>query len=108
VPKDFIPPQQAIQIILEAGEIPVFAHPTIDLFDRHIDTLIAFGLQGVEIFKVSRSAIEEFYLETVVKDKKLLITGGSDWHGYNQVQNLGNFYVDSGRIQPFLQAVNLA
>ncbi len=108
VPKDFIAPQQAIQIILEAGGIPVFAHPTIDLFDRHIDTLIAFGLQGVEIFKGSRSAIEEFYLETVVKEKKLLMTGGSDWHGYNQMQNLGSFYVDSVRIQPFLEAVNLA
>ncbi len=51
VPKDFIAPQQAIQIILEAGGIPVFAHPTIDLFDRHIDTLIAFGLQEWKYLK---------------------------------------------------------
>ena len=106
-PKDFISSQQAIEVILEAGGIPVFAHPTIGLFDRHIDALVAFGLRGVEVFKISRPAIEEFYLETVVKDKHLFLTGGSDWHGYNQTQHLGRFYVDSTRIQPFLEAVNL-
>lgn len=107
VPKDFISSQQAIEVILNAGGIPVFAHPTIDLFDRHIDALVRYGLQGVEVFKESRPAIEEFYLETVVKEKNLFLTGGSDWHGYKQAQYLGRFYVDSTRIRPFLEAVNL-
>ena len=104
---DFVSSQEAIAMILDAGGIPVLAHPTIALFDQHIDTLIESGLQGVEVFKGTRTAIEEFYLETVVKDKGLFMTGGSDWHGYHRTLNLGNFYVESERIQPFLEAVDL-
>lgn len=102
---DFVASHQAIEYILEAGGIPVFAHPTITLFDQYVDPLIEAGLQGVEVFKGRRPSIEEFYLETVVKDKGLLLTGGSDWHGHNPTLNLGSFYVDSTKIQPFLHAV---
>ena len=104
-PGDFVSSEQAIRTILDAGGIPVFAHPTIALFDRYLAHLVAAGLQGVEIFKSSRPSIEEYYLETVAKHHKLLVTGGSDWHGYHQTSGLGSFYVDSTRIQPFLAAV---
>lgn len=104
---DFISAQTAIETIAAAGGISIFAHPTIALFDRYIEPLVAYGLQGIEIFKGSRSSIEEFYLETVVKDKGLLTTGGSDWHGFHQTQTLGSFYVNSGQIQRFLTALGL-
>jgi len=104
---DFISSQVAIETIAAAGGISVLAHPTIAMFDRYVDPLMAFGLQGIEIFKGSRPSIEEFYLETVVKDKGLLTTGGSDWHGYHQTQTLGSFYVNSGQIQRFLAALGL-
>ena len=91
-PRDFVSSQHAIKLILEAGGIPVFAHPTIILFDRHIETLIDSGLQGVEVFKGARASIEEFYLETVVKDKGLLLTGGNKSivqdHHKNESSNL--------------------
>ncbi len=104
---DFISSQVAIETILAAGGIPVLAHPTIAVFDRYLEPLVTYGLQGIEIFKGSRPSIEEFYLETVVKDKGLLTTGGSDWHGYHQTQTLGSFYVNSGQIQRFLTALGL-
>ncbi|GAK50418.1 PHP domain protein [Candidatus Moduliflexus flocculans] len=104
---DFISSQMAIETIAAAGGISIFAHPTIALFDRYLEPLVAFGLRGIEIFKGSRPSIEEFYLETVVKDKGLLTTGGSDWHGYHQTQTLGSFYVNSGQIQRFLTALGL-
>lgn len=107
VPADFISAQQAVQAILAAGGIPVLAHPRIETFDRYIDVLREYGLQGVEVFKESRTAIEEFYLETVVKDKGLLLTGGSDWHGYQVTRSLGSFYVESEDVQAFLQAVRI-
>lgn len=102
---DFVSSKEAIETILDAGGMAVLAHPTIALFDRYIDRLIEFGLHGVEIFKSSRTSIEEFYLETVVKDKGLVITGGSDWHGYHPTIQLGKFYVDTARIQAFLHSV---
>lgn len=101
----FISSHRAIELILDAGGIPILAHPSIELFDRHVDALMTSGLAGVEVFKDARSSIEEFYFETVVKDKGLLSTGGSDWHGYHQTRNLGDFYVDATRIQPFLRTL---
>jgi predicted metal-dependent phosphoesterase TrpH len=107
-PIDFIEASDAVEIILKAGGIPVLAHPTIDMFDRYIDVLRDYGLQGVEVYKGSRTSIEEFYFETVVNDKGLLLTGGSDWHGHNATHRLGSFYIDSIRIQPFLEAVQVS
>jgi predicted metal-dependent phosphoesterase TrpH len=104
---DFMSSYCVVKAILDAGGIPVFAHPTIELFDRHIDALTEYGLRGVEVFKEKRPSIEEFYLETVVKDKGLFLTGGSDWHGYRATRSLGSFYVNSARIQPFLEAVHV-
>ncbi|PID58223.1 hypothetical protein CSB45_03915 [candidate division KSB3 bacterium] len=103
---DFVSSQEAIDTILDAGGLPVLAHPTISQFDRYIVPLVEYGLQGVEIFKRRRPSIEEFYLETVVKDKGLVITGGSDWHGYHPTIALGKFFVDAARIIPFLERVN--
>ncbi len=105
---NFLPPYRAIELILEAQGIPILAHPTIPLFDQYINTLKEAGLQGVEIFKRKKPSITEFYFETVARDKGLsFLTGGSDWHGYNNKYKLGNFYVESTKIQPFLEAVGM-
>ncbi len=85
----------------------MFAHPTIALFDRHIDALIDYGLQGIEVFKSTRTPIEEYYFETVTKDKGLFSTGGSDWHGFHPTLRLGHFSVDATRIRPFLKRLRL-
>lgn len=105
---DFVDARQAIEMILDAGGIPVLAHPNLEIFDRYLNTLTTYGLQGVEVFKSTKTSIEEFYFETVVHDKNLLLTGGSDWHGHHIPPKLGNFSVDSKRIQPFLKVVQVA
>ncbi len=107
-PTEFVCSEEAITVILDAGGIPVLAHPTIALFDRYIDVLIGYGLQGIEVFKGTRTSIEEYYLDTVAKDKGLLSTGGSDWHGFHPTLRLGNFSVDAARIRPFLEKLQLA
>ena len=105
VSEDFIGAPEAIHGILQAGGVPVLAHPTIEIFDRYLSRLVECGLQGVEVFKSARPSIEEYYFETVAKDKHLVVTGGSDWHGHRVNQRLGDFSVDSARIERFLQAL---
>jgi len=104
----FIAAPEAVRTILQAGGLPVLAHPTIELFDRYLPSLLKCGLRGVEVFKSSRPVIEEYYFETVAKDKNLLITGGSDWHGHRLNQKLGAFSVDSTKVGSFLQALQSA
>ena len=78
---------KAIKTILEAGGIPVLAHPGIlNLNQSHqledfIDTLITYGLAGMEVYYTGHDdALTSFY-EKLAHEKKLLATGGSDFHG---------------------------
>ncbi len=103
--EDFVGASEAVRAIGLAGGLPVLAHPTIELFDRHLSELLTYGLRGVEVYKSSRPSIEEYYFETVAKDKNLVVTGGSDWHGHRVNQRLGDFSVDSVRIERFLRTL---
>ena len=79
-------PEEAIDVILSAGGLPVLAHPsTIQELDAFLTPLIEHGLAGLECYYGS-------YPKDVVRDlvalagrRGLLVTGGSDYHGTEQV-----------------------
>jgi ribonuclease III len=79
--------KDAIQIILDGGGLPVLAHPGLFKFQRSrgleafVDVLIEAGLQGIEVFYTDHDLVQVGYLENLARDKKLLATGGSDFHG---------------------------
>jgi len=74
-------PIEAINLIKEAGGIPVLAHPYILNNDELVLMLIKYGIMGLEIYYPEHSqAMINFYLELARKNN-LLVTGGSDCHG---------------------------
>ncbi len=75
---------EVLKAVREAGGISVLAHPALyDNFDI-IDDLIAAGLNGIEIWHPTCSKENEEKLYNIAKKHKLLMTGGSDFHGmYN-------------------------
>lgn len=79
--------KKLMEIINEAEGISVLAHPKsveCDDFDEFITDLMIKGLKGIEVYHSSHSKEDvEKYLE-IAKDKKLLISGGSDYHGYDK------------------------
>ena len=90
VDKFRFPPAKAIAMILQAGGIPVLAHPFSlncpswkDLFTL-IRELKGYGLQGVEVLypKHTDEQVRNYF--SLVKELKLLYTGGSDFHGNNK------------------------
>ncbi len=88
--------KEAIQVILDAGGIPVLAHPGLLKFNKSraledfIATLAGYGLQGVEVFYTNHSPQQVDYIKGIARDKKLLLTGGSDFHGsFNAGVKLG-------------------
>jgi predicted metal-dependent phosphoesterase TrpH len=105
VPLDPFPPEQAIAAIVEAGGMAVLAHPGIELIDHAIKDLAGAGLGGIEVFRPPTQGSEQLYLEMVAEDFGLLMTGGSDWHGFPGDGPLGQFYVRSELIAPFLERV---
>ena len=88
--------EQAIKIIHRAGGIPVLAHPGLldvtgpDQTEAFFDTLITFGLEGVEVYYTDHDADKTRYFRALADQKHLMITGGSDFHGsFNQGVALG-------------------
>ena len=93
-----IPGEEAIHAILEAGGIPVWAHPLggegekrikKEAFWRQLSILMDAGLQGLECY-YSRYLMEECeFLREEAEKNGLLVSGGSDYHGTNKDIPLG-------------------
>ena len=86
VARKFTSPKDAIEGIIKAGGVPVLAHPIIyrlptPELEALVDTLISYGLRGIETLYSSHSKQDENYLRGLAKRKGLIITGGSDFHG---------------------------
>ena len=87
VEKSKISMPNAIKLILNAGGIPILAHPaTMRLnqkkeFESFIEEFISLGGVGIEVYAYMHTDEQvQMYLE-IANDKKMLITGGSDFHG---------------------------
>jgi len=81
-----ISPQEAIQLISDAGGLAVLAHPGFlsdqtALGEKEIKDYIDFGLAGLEVYYSKHKQDQLKYYEDIVKKYDLLITGGSDCHG---------------------------
>lgn len=77
--------KKVINIIKQSGGMAVIAHlgkccPKIYL-EKVILDLKRCGLSGVEVYHPSHTIEQTNYLHNICKKHKLLITGGSDYHG---------------------------
>lgn len=84
VPKSKVSALEAIELVHQAGGLAVMAHPGLNRTDNIIPALVEAGLDGIECFHTKHSTtMSERYLE--IADKyNLLVTGGSDCHGFSK------------------------
>ncbi len=93
-----------IAAVKEAGGISVLAHPALyNNFDI-LDELVAAGLNGVEVWHPTCSKDNEEWLIAYAKKNKLLMTGGSDFHGmYNHgVWSIGDYVTPKQQLSELL------
>ena len=84
VPKAKMSALQAVELIHQAGGLAVMAHPGLNRTDDVIPVLVEAGLDGIECFHTKHSTVtSERYLE-MADQYHLLITGGSDCHGFSK------------------------
>lgn len=90
VEKMKLPPDKAIQVITEAGGVPVVAHPyslnhdSSAGLEQTFKDLRSVGLKGIEVF-YPRHTPEQTKLFLELADKfDLAVTGGTDFHGTNK------------------------
>jgi hypothetical protein len=84
VPKAKVSALEGIALIRQAGGLAVMAHPGLNRTDDVIPALVDAGLDGIECFHTKHStATARRYLG--IADKfHLLVTGGSDCHGFSK------------------------
>lgn len=89
VPREKVTPAQAVSLILNAGGIPVLAHPILyHMSDARLDTLVGelkeAGLMGIEALYSTYQPCDERQVRSLAEKYGLLISGGSDFHGENK------------------------
>lgn len=102
VPVDLVTPTEAVSVILEAGGIPVWAHPPAHLAEVLLPSLVGAGLRGLEVYRPSHTPGEILRLEELCHAHDLLASGGSDWHSPDSGSALGDFFVDAFEIEALL------
>ena len=81
VPKMGLSHRESIDAVLEAGGIPIYAHPGLERKDHLLPMLLSMGLQGVEVFHSDHSPEDVRRYTELVMHYDLLASGGSDCHG---------------------------
>jgi hypothetical protein len=97
-------PAEACSLIRRADGLPVLAHPVY--FDRFGKMKSAFnlkgglaelrtaGLAGIEVYYPGYDALAIEYLLSLARSHRLLVTGGTDFHGVRPGEvDLGGVYV---------------
>lgn len=84
VQRKTVSPHDAVEIIYDAGGIPVVAHPhDLDNAAELIKDLMHYGLRGVEAYHRKHSPAIIEYFSSLAEELGLIVTGGSDFHAPN-------------------------
>ena len=114
---EHIRPEEAIGAIIDAGGIPVLAHPFYgsgdelilgDEMEERLAYLAGMGLRGIEAFYSGFSSKLIMAALSLADRFDLFVTAGSDYHGTNKLVKLGDTGLDAvtempERISRFLE-----
>lgn len=107
---------EAVQAVKKASGVPIIAHPAYDipynpyeadhsLFWSALESVVETGIEGVEcIHPVHGFALEQELID-FCKERNLLISGGSDYHGQfysGGKTKLGGQFVDAKTVDKLL------
>jgi predicted metal-dependent phosphoesterase TrpH len=107
VPTHLLEPAGAVELVLAAGGIPVWAHPPAEHIDALLPVMMEAGLAGLEVYRPRPKKAQVLRLESICKTSGLLMSGGSDWHNPDHGRALGDFYVSADEIEGLLHAGGL-
>jgi predicted metal-dependent phosphoesterase TrpH len=110
VPRVLPTPKEAVGLIRQIGGIPVLAHPVYtarlkEPFEHVCATLKGLGLMGIESIYSSHTQQQTDRYRSVAREHRLLVTGGSDFHGDSKPNILvgsgyGNLSVPADLLEP--------
>lgn len=87
-------PVLAVELVREAGGVPVFAHPVASARGRVVSRDVIYdmvdaGLLGLEVDHRDNPREGKMMLRSLARDMGLIVTGSSDYHGKGKPNLLG-------------------
>jgi len=87
-------PADAVRLVVEAGGVPVLAHPFAHtrgrvLDDETVEELVEAGLMGLEVDHRDHDEDARRRLREIAATHDLITTGSSDYHGTGKQNRLG-------------------
>jgi predicted metal-dependent phosphoesterase TrpH len=114
IPREKVTPEKAIDLILNAGGVPILAHPILyHMSDENLDLLVSrcrdAGLMGIEALYSTYKPADERQITRLARKYGLLISGGSDFHGTNKPgldlgSGYGHLFVPEDILGPIREA----
>lgn len=84
VQRKTVTPHDAVEVIYDAGGIPVIAHPyNLEDPEGLIKSLMNCGLRGIEAYHRRHTPAIVEYFSSMAEELGLIVTGGSDFHTPN-------------------------
>ena len=102
VPRVKVSAPEGIRRLKEAGGVPVLAHPGLYQEEGLLEHMLDSGILGIECYHPDHKNTTAERYATLAREKGLVITGGSDWHGRdrNRRPGLGRVPIPDGLIEP--------
>lgn len=114
IPREKVTPIQAVRLILDAGGVPILAHPPLyhmgkDRLHKLVASLKEAGLMGIEAIYSSYTNQDENDMRRLADEFHLLLSGGSDFHGDNKpgldlATGYGRLFVPEELLPPIKEA----
>jgi predicted metal-dependent phosphoesterase TrpH len=87
-------PTSVIDLIHHCAGVAVLAHPGSKFPSTILDSLVAAGLDGIEVFHPRHHYHTQQHYKQYALKNNLIITGGSDFHGGRKVnESIGSCFV---------------
>lgn len=95
--------EEIIQVVRQASGVTSLAHPGRLYSSEDLEELVSYGIDGLECIHPSHNFTVQRNYAKMAKDRDLLVTGGSDFHGkgkpdydpYFGIVTLGEQHVQS-------------
>lgn len=105
VPNLSTPFVDCIRMARDLGGITSWAHPPSEALRAHLATFAAAGLHGIEGLRPAMRREDRNLAKKLARRHRLLLTGGSDWHGWGSSVKLGLFALRGEDLQAFREAL---
>lgn len=96
--------KKVVNLIHQAGGVAILAHPAYFFTIDELEKVVIDGIDGIEInHPLHNEEMKKFYIN-FAKSNNLLISGGSDFHGFNDDEkNLGQSFIPSSYVEQIIE-----